>query len=217
MEKMKNYDIYKVLLRMDAYSEDPVDAQAQNNYSDDEEDLDIEEPYRAIAHPAFELAFSNFMELIEDYEIFYQNDAISNEFEERIEPNSLLSMLIKGFSAEKDIESITAQIQSYSESFKNAMETLKEMEDKGTSEQEIRKTETELFSKIVIKFNKETEDFGNATYDFAIKRFYMDLMMISNMYQKRSMDIFDFFGILGDNPEYAKTIHEELKNNIIEN
>lgn len=213
MEKQKNRNAEMSLLRMDSFGVDPGAIQEQYINNAEDEDSDIEEEYAPIAHPAFEAAFSTFIEVLERSEVFYQSDAISNELADRIEPAVVLSSLIREFGAENDADGIEKQIKSYTESFKKAIETLKSMEMEGAVETEIRRKEAELFTKIALKFEKETSDFGDATYEFALKRLYMDFMQVSNMDSKHGHKIFDFFAIAG-NPEYKKNIYDELSGNI---
>ena len=213
MEKQKNRNAEMSLLRMDSFGVDPGAAQEQYINNAEDEDSDMEEKYEPIAHPAFEAAFSTFMEVLENSAIFYQSDAISNELADRINPEKVISTLISKFGAQNDMDEIVEQIESYTESFEKAIRMLKSMEMKGATEAEIEKEEAELFTKIALKFENETSDFGDATYEFALKRLYMDFMQVSNMDSKHGHKIFDFFAIAG-NPEYKKNIYDELSGNI---
>ncbi|MEM0136046.1 MAG: hypothetical protein QXU18_12620, partial [Thermoplasmatales archaeon] len=98
--------------------------------------------------------------------------------------------------------------------FEKALAEIKKMEAENRPKLEIEKKKGELFSDIVRKFDAETEDFGDFTYEFALKRLYMDLMRIANMNGKHGWDIFDYFSMPETDPQHRKEIYEELLGNM---
>jgi hypothetical protein len=68
-----------------------------------------------------------------------------------------------------------------------------------------------------MKFDAETEEFGDFTYEFALKRLYIDLMQTANMNGTHGWEIFDYFCMSEADPEYRKSIYEELIGNIYNN
>jgi hypothetical protein len=221
MEKQKKAKDNSALLRADGIASDiymgsePVETASNQIIDIDYEDS--EAAYFPIKYPAFENAFRSFIEELGLYSVFDQNDSISFELAERIEPENLLKRIIKRNNAEADIKKINTRIGSYVEKFKNALKEIGRMEKENASAPEIEKSKGNLFASIVMEFDAETEEFGDFTYEFALKRLYMDLMQTANMNGKHGWEIFDYFTMSKAGPEYRQRIYEELIGNIYSN
>ena len=220
MEKQKKANRNSSLLRMgntssDDYSEsEPVQSSESGseiiyiNYEDDEA------VYVPIKYPAFENAFKSFIEELDYYTIFDDSDSISFELGKRIAPSSLFERVIKRNNAETDIQKIEKLLEDCVEAFGKALKEINEMEEEHVPNPEIEKRKVELFAGIVVKFDAETEEFGDFTYEFALKRLYMDLMRTANMNGTHGWSIFDYFSMSEADPEYRKEVYEELMGNI---
>ena len=223
MEKQKKANYNSSLLRMDNAASDAhsESESAQKTGSSDEityiDYEDDEEVYMPIKYPAFENAFKSFVEELDYYSIFDSSDSISFELEKRIAPESLLERVIKRNNAETDIKKIEKQLGGYVEIFRKALKEINRMEEENAQKSEIEKRKGELFAGIVMKFDEETEEFGDFTYEFALKRLYIDLMQTADMNGTHGWEIFDYFSMSEADPEYRKSVYEELIGNIYNN
>ena len=223
MEKQKKAGFDSSLLRVDNIASDYGSRSGSSQKIEGEEDFidadydDEEETYIPIKYPTFENAFKTFVEELESYAVFDNNDSISFELEKRIAPESLLERIIKRNNAEADIQKIEKQLDGYVETFKKALKEISRMEEENIQKSKIEKRKGELFADIVMKFDAETEEFGDFTYEFALKRLYIDLMQTANMNGKHGWDIFDYFSMSEVDPEYRRDTYEELVGNIYNN
>jgi hypothetical protein len=221
MEKQKKAIGNSRLLRLDSVAPDSHSESepAQETVIGDEiMGMDYEEEeYLPIKFPAFENAFKSFVDELSLYSIFDDNDSFSFELAERISPDNLLGRVIKRNNAEADIQKIEKQLDGYVERFGNALKEIERMEEENKPKQEIEKAKGELFAGIVIKFDAETEEFGDFTYEFALKRLYVDLMQVASMNGTHGWDIFDYFSMSEADPEYRREVYEELIGNIYDN
>ncbi len=223
MEKQKKAGFDSSLLRVDNTASDYSSGSRPSQKIEGEKDFidadyeDEEEAYIPIKYPAFENAFKTFVEELDFYAVFDNNDSISFELEKRIAPESLLERVIKRNNAEADIQKIEKQLDGYVETFKKALKEISRMEEENVQKSKIEKRKGELFADIVMKFDAETEEFGDFTYEFVLKRLYIDLMQTANMNGKHGWDIFDYFSMSEVDPEYRRDTYEELVSNIYNN